>query len=151
MVSVAAADEFKSKNKPGISAAAAEPGQVNTATVNPTALTVHVKDLEYFPLPVSLALTRDNKEVINVQTDGGGGHQEAADLRDRRQLLLRRPENEPRTPISFSVRRGAIRYGPADNTAQEGPRLLIHLVRPRRRHLEMPRHVVPVKLRNRRD
>ena len=31
----------------------------------------NVKTSEYFRCQVSLALTRDNKEVINVQADGG--------------------------------------------------------------------------------
>ena len=43
----------------------------NTATCKSYAYVFNVKTSEYFRCQVSLALTRDNKEVINVQADGG--------------------------------------------------------------------------------
>jgi hypothetical protein len=46
-------------------------GKLNTATCKSYAYVFNVKTSEYFRCSVSLALTRDNKEVINVQTDGG--------------------------------------------------------------------------------
>ena len=46
-------------------------GKLNTATCKSYAYIFNVKTSEYFRCQVSLALTRDNKEVINVQTDGG--------------------------------------------------------------------------------
>ena len=46
------------------------PGKLNTATCKSYAYVFNVKTSEYFRCQVSLALTRDNKEVINVQTDG---------------------------------------------------------------------------------
>src|ERR1700758_3407115 len=46
-------------------------GKLNTATCRSYTYIFNVKTSEYFRCQVSLALTRDNKEVINVQTDGG--------------------------------------------------------------------------------
>jgi len=46
-------------------------GKLNTATCKSFAYLFNVKTSEYFRCQVSLALTRDNKEVINVQADGG--------------------------------------------------------------------------------
>jgi len=72
LVSIARADEFKLSNNqriscsPGLSA-----GKLNTSTCKSYAYLFNVKTSEYFRCHVSLALTRDNKEVINVQTDGG--------------------------------------------------------------------------------
>src|SRR6202158_4224601 len=46
-------------------------GKLSTATCKSYAYLFNIKTTEYFRCQVSLALTRDNKEVINVQTDGG--------------------------------------------------------------------------------
>ena len=68
----AAADEFKLSNNQRISCSRGlAPGKLNTATCRSYAYLFNVKTSEYFRCTVSLALTRDNKEVINVQTDGG--------------------------------------------------------------------------------
>jgi hypothetical protein len=45
-------------------------GKLNTATCKSYTYLFNVKTSEYFRCQVSLALTRDNKEVINVQADG---------------------------------------------------------------------------------
>jgi len=45
-------------------------GKLNTATCKSYAYIFNVKTSEYFRCQVSLALTRDNKEVINVTADG---------------------------------------------------------------------------------
>jgi hypothetical protein len=45
-------------------------GKLNTATCRSYTYVFNVKTSEYFRCQVSLALTRDNKEVINVQADG---------------------------------------------------------------------------------
>jgi hypothetical protein len=47
------------------------PGKLNTATCRSYTYLFNTKTSEYFRCQVSLALTRDNKEVINVQADGG--------------------------------------------------------------------------------
>ena len=46
-------------------------GKLNTSTCKSYAYVFNTKTSEYFRCQVSLALTRDNKEVINVQADGG--------------------------------------------------------------------------------
>src|ERR1700732_3290074 len=72
LAAVAQADEFNVSNNQrlccsrGLSA-----GKLNTATCKSYAYLFNVKTSEYFRCQVTLALTRDNKEVINVQTDGG--------------------------------------------------------------------------------
>ncbi|HVX75455.1 MAG TPA: hypothetical protein VHB49_04965 [Bradyrhizobium sp.] len=46
-------------------------GKLNTATCRSYTYVFNTTTSEYFRCQVSLALTRDNKEVINVQADGG--------------------------------------------------------------------------------
>ena len=66
------ADDFKLSNNQRISCSRGlSAGKLNTATCKSYAYVFNVKTSEYFRCAVSLALTRDNKEVINVQTDGG--------------------------------------------------------------------------------
>jgi len=72
LVSIARADEFKLSNNQRISCSRGlSAGKLNTSTCKSYAYLFNVKTSEYFRCQVSLALTRDNKEVINVQTDGG--------------------------------------------------------------------------------
>ena len=72
LVPVAQADEFKLSNNQRISCSRGlSAGKLNTATCKSYAYIFNVKTSEYFRCQVTLALTRDNKEVINVQTDGG--------------------------------------------------------------------------------
>jgi hypothetical protein len=67
-----AADEFQLSHNQRISCSRGlSAGKLNTATCKSYAYIFNVKTSEYFRCSVSLALTRDNKEVINVQTDGG--------------------------------------------------------------------------------
>ena len=69
---VAHADDFKLSNNQRIACSRGlAPGKLNTATCKSYAYVFNVKTSEYFRCQVSLALTRDNKEVINVQADGG--------------------------------------------------------------------------------
>src|SRR6201998_2504197 len=73
LASVATADEFKLSNNQRIACSRGlSAGKLNTATCKSYAYLFNVKTSEYFRCQVSLALTRDNKEVINVQTDGSG-------------------------------------------------------------------------------
>jgi hypothetical protein len=72
LASVAQADEFKLSNNQRIACSRGlAAGKLNTATCKSYAYLFNAKTSEYFRCQVSLALTRDNKEVINVQTDGG--------------------------------------------------------------------------------
>jgi hypothetical protein len=68
----AQADElFKLLNNQRISCSRGlAPGKLNTATCKSYTYIFNTKTSEYYRCQVSLALTRDNKEVINVQTDG---------------------------------------------------------------------------------
>src|SRR6202162_1575400 len=72
LVPVAHADDFQLSQNQRISCSRGlSAGKLNTATCKSYAYIFNVKTSEYFRCQVSLALTRDNKEVINVQTDGG--------------------------------------------------------------------------------
>jgi len=72
LASAAHADEFKLSNNQRIACSRGlSPGKLNTATCKSYTYLFNVKTSEYFRCQVSLSLTRDNKEVINVQTDGG--------------------------------------------------------------------------------
>jgi hypothetical protein len=72
LAGVAKADDFKLSNNQRIACSRGlSAGKLNTATCKSYAYIFNVKTSEYFRCSVSLALTRDNKEVINVQTDGG--------------------------------------------------------------------------------
>jgi hypothetical protein len=72
LAQMARADEFKLSNNQRISCSRGlAAGKLNTATCKSYAYLFNAKTSEYFRCQVSLALTRDNKEVINVQTDGG--------------------------------------------------------------------------------
>jgi hypothetical protein len=66
------ADEFELSHNQRIACSRGlSAGKLNTATCKSYAYIFNTKTSEYFRCSVSLALTRDNKEVINVQTDGG--------------------------------------------------------------------------------
>src|SRR3979411_428766 len=72
LVPVVHADDFKLSSNQRISCSRGlSAGKLNTATCKSYAYLFNVKTSEYFRCSVSLALTRDNKEVINVQADGG--------------------------------------------------------------------------------
>jgi hypothetical protein len=72
LVPVARADEFKLSSNQRISCSRGlSAGKLNTATCRSYAYLFNVKTSEYYRCQMSLAFTRDNKEVINVQTDGG--------------------------------------------------------------------------------
>jgi hypothetical protein len=65
------ADEFKLSNNQRIACSRGlSAGKLNTATCKSYAYVFNTKTSEYFRCSVSLSLTRDNKEILNVQTDG---------------------------------------------------------------------------------
>jgi hypothetical protein len=69
---VAHADDFQLSHNERIACSRGlSAGKLNTATCKSYAYIFNTKTSEYFRCQVSLALTRDNKEVINVQADGG--------------------------------------------------------------------------------
>ncbi len=72
LVPAARADEFKLSSNQRISCSRGlSAGKLNTATCRSYVYLFNVKTSEYYRCQMSLAFTRDNKEVINVQTDGG--------------------------------------------------------------------------------
>jgi hypothetical protein len=72
LTQVAAADDFKLSNNQRIACSRGlSAGKLNTSTCKSYAYVFNTKTSEYYRCQVSLALTRDNKEVINVQADGG--------------------------------------------------------------------------------
>ena len=69
--SIAHADEFQLSNNQRIACSRGlMAGKLNTATCRSYAYVFNTTTSEYYRCQVSLALTRDNKEVINVQADG---------------------------------------------------------------------------------
>ena len=71
LASAALADDFKLSNNQRIACSRGlSPGKLNTSTCKSYAYVFNTKTSEYYRCQVTLALTRDNKEVINVQTDG---------------------------------------------------------------------------------
>jgi hypothetical protein len=71
LIPVAQADDFQLSHNQRISCSRGlAAGKLSTATCKSYAYIFNTKTSEYFRCQVSLALTRDNKEVINVQTDG---------------------------------------------------------------------------------
>ena len=71
-LSCAMADNFKLSNNQRIACSRGlSAGKLNTSTCKSFAYVFNIKTSEYFRCQVSMALTRDNKEVINVQADGG--------------------------------------------------------------------------------
>ena len=72
LAQAAAADDFRLSNNQRIACSRGlSAGKLNTSTCKSYAYVFNTKTSEYFRCQVSLALTRDNKEVINVQVDGG--------------------------------------------------------------------------------
>jgi hypothetical protein len=70
--SIAVAEDFKLVSNQRIACSRGlSAGKLNTATCRTYAYLFNAKTSEYFRCQMTLALTRDNKEVINVQADGG--------------------------------------------------------------------------------
>jgi len=68
----AAADEYRLVSNQRISCGRGlSAGKLSTATCRSFAYLFNVKTSEYFRCSVSLSMTRDAKEIINVQSDGG--------------------------------------------------------------------------------
>ena len=69
---IASADDYKLSNNQRISCGRGlSAGKLSTATCRSYAYLFDVKTSEYFRCSVSLSMTRDTKEIINVQSDGG--------------------------------------------------------------------------------
>jgi hypothetical protein len=68
----AIADEFKLSESQRISCTRGHhAGKLSTVTCRSYVYVFNIRTTEYFRCSAALAMTRDNKEVINVRTDGG--------------------------------------------------------------------------------
>ena len=107
----ARADEFQLSHNQRIACSRGlAPGKLNTATCKSYTYLFNTKTSEYFRCQVSLALTRDNKEVINVQTDGGCTKKPRIFETDGNYVSTR-PRPSRRTPTRSSAP-AATRSGP---------------------------------------
>jgi hypothetical protein len=93
------------------------PGKLNTATCKSYAYVFNVKTSEYFRCQVSLPLTRDNKEVINVQADGSCAKKPRVFETDSN-YTFDATETEPPNTNSF-FGQGGYAMWVADTTAQK--------------------------------
>ena len=119
-------------------------GKLNTSTCKSYAYVFNVKTSEYFRCQVSLALTRDNKEVINVQADGGCTKKPRIFDADSN-YSFDATETEAAEHQFVLRSRRLCGVGQRQQCA-EGAWLHHHLVRPRLRHREMHRYEVRVSL-----
>ncbi len=115
---VALADDFKLSNNQRISCSRGlAPGKLNTATCKSYAYIFNVRTSEYFRCQVSLALTRDNKEVINVQSDGGCAKRPRIFETDSNYSFDATETEGPNTNSFFGP--GGYAVWASDNTAQK--------------------------------
>ena len=143
-VSIAQAEElFKLSNNQRIACSRGlAAGKLNTATCKSYTYVFNTKTSEYFRCQVSLALTRDNKEVINVQADGSCS-KKARIFDNDFELHLRRHRDRAAEHQLVLRQRRLFDLGGRYH-ATEGARLHHDLVRPRIRHHQMPGHDLPV-------
>src|ERR1700682_1981758 len=119
LAQAAQADEFKLSNNQRISCSRGlSAGKLNTATCKSYAYIFNVKTSEYFRCQVSLALTRDNKEVINVQTDGSCSKKPRIFETDS-SYSFEAAETEPPNTNSF-FGPGGYAIWASDNTTRKG-------------------------------
>jgi hypothetical protein len=118
LVPAARADEFKLSNNQRISCSRGlSAGKLNTSTCKSYAYIFNVRTSEYFRCQVSLALTRDNKEVINVQTDGGCAKKPRIFETDSNYSFDATETEPPNTNSFFGT--GGYAIWASDNTAQK--------------------------------
>jgi hypothetical protein len=118
LVPVAHADEFQLSHNQRISCSRGlAPGKLSTATCKSYAYIFNTKTSEYFRCQVSLALTRDNKEVINVQTDGSCAKKPRIFETDSTYSFDATETEPPNTNSFFGT--GGYAVWASDNTAQK--------------------------------
>src|SRR5580700_4782619 len=118
LVAAARADEFQLSHNQRISCSRGlAPGKLSTATCKSYAYIFNTKTSEYFRCQVSLALTRDNKEVINVQTDGSCAKKPRIFDTDSTYSFDATETEPPNTNSFFGT--GGYAVWASDNTAQK--------------------------------
>lgn len=116
--SMAAADDFKLSNNQRISCGRGlSAGKLSTATCRSYAYLFNVKTSDYFRCSVSLSMTRDAKEIINVQTDGGCARKPRIFDTDSSYSFDATETEPPNTNSYFGT--GGYAVWASDNTAQK--------------------------------
>ena len=139
----AKADDFKLSNNQRIACSRGlSAGKLNTATCKSYAYVFNIKTSEYFRCSVTLALTRDNKEVINVQTDGGCTKKPRIFETDSELFL--RCHRDRAAEHQFVLRAWRLLDLGQRQYQAEGARLHHHQFGAWVGHFEMSRHDVPV-------
>jgi hypothetical protein len=93
------------------------PGKLNTATCRSYAYLFNTRTSEYFRCTISLAVTRNNKEILNVQTDGDCVKKPRIFDHDS-DYSFEATETEPPNTNSF-FGQGGYAIWASDNTAQK--------------------------------
>lgn len=116
--SARAADEFKLGNNQRIACARGlSQGRLNTATCRSYAYVFNTRTSEYFRCTVNLAVTRNNKEILSVQTDGGCMKKPRI-FADDGNYSFEATETEPPNTNSF-FGQGGYAIWASDNTSQK--------------------------------
>jgi hypothetical protein len=114
----ASANDFQLSNNQRISCGRGlSPGKLSTATCKSYAYVFNVKTSEYFRCSVSMSLTRDNKEVISNQSEGGCVKKPRIFDNDS-SYSFDATETEPPNTNSF-FGQGGYAVWASDNTAQK--------------------------------
>lgn len=114
----ACADEFKLISNQRISCGRGfSAGKLNTATCRSYAYLFNARTSEYFRCSVSLSMTRDNKEILNVQTDGGCTKKPRIFDTDSNYSFDAMETEPPNTNSFFGT--GGYAVWASDNTAQK--------------------------------
>ena len=113
-----AADDFRLGDGKRIACSRGlSPGKLSTATCRSYAYLVNVHMSEYFRCTVSLAFTRDNKQVISVQTDGGCAKKERPFVEEET-YAFDAAETEPTNTNSFFGSGGYVMWA-SDTSAKK--------------------------------
>ncbi len=115
---LAMADDFKLISNQRISCGRGlSAGKLNTATCRSYAYLFNVKTSEYFRCAVSMSLTRDNKEVINNQSEGNCVKKPRIFETDSNYSFDAMETEPPNTNSFFGT--GGYAIWASDNTAQK--------------------------------
>ncbi len=113
-----AADQFKLGNNQHIACSRGlSPGRLNTATCRSYAYLFNTRTSEYFRCAVSLEVTRNSKEILNVQTSGGCERKPRIFDQDS-DYSFEATETEPPNTNSF-FGQGGYAIWASDNNAQK--------------------------------
>ncbi len=117
-------------------------GKLNTATCKSYAYIFNTKTSEYFRCTVSLALTRDNKEVITSRPTAAASRSPASSTTISHYAFDATETEPPNTNSFFGP--GGYAIWASDTTAQKVRGCITISSGARFRHLEVPRYDLPV-------